>query len=216
MLKPYNNYKETSKGYHFRIPSHWQEIPNRSLMTEIVNYNTDDNAVLLSLSQYTGITLKDLKNKIGMTFSDSLIGYKIVKPNNIVMNIMLAWNGSTACSNYEGVISPAYAVFKVHNEDALPMYLHYLFRIEPMCIYYKAYSTGIIDSRLRLYPNIFKSLYSILPPKEEQNQIVRYLDWKTSEIDRFIHQKKKQIKKLEELRRKKNRRDCYIWFRQKS
>lgn len=72
-----------------------------------------------------------------------------------------------------------------------------------MCIYYKAYSTGIIDSRLRLYPNIFKSLYSILPPKEEQNQIVRYLDWKTSEIDRFIHQKKKQIKKLEELRRKK-------------
>ena len=111
MLKPYNNYKETSKGYHFRIPSHWQEIPNRSLMTEIVNYNTDDNAVLLSLSQYTGITLKDLKNKIGMTFSDSLIGYKIVKPNNIVMNIMLAWNGSTACSNYEGVIKSCICCF---------------------------------------------------------------------------------------------------------
>ena len=42
-----------------------------------------------------------------------------------------------------------------------------------------------------------------IPTKQEQDQIVNYLDWKTTEIDRFIQEKKKQIKKLEELKASK-------------
>ena len=39
-----------------------------------------------------------------------------------------------------------------------------------------------------------------VPPKPEQDKIVQFLDWKISEMNHFIHQKKKQIKLLEELK----------------
>ena len=39
-----------------------------------------------------------------------------------------------------------------------------------------------------------------VPSKSEQDKIVQFLDWKTYEMNRFIHQKKKQIKLLEELK----------------
>lgn len=39
-----------------------------------------------------------------------------------------------------------------------------------------------------------------IPSRPEQDKIVQYLDWKISEMNRFIHQKKKQIELLEELK----------------
>jgi type I restriction enzyme, S subunit len=41
----------------------------------------------------------------------------------------------------------------------------------------------------------------MVPPKPEQDKIVQFLDWKISEMNHCIHQKKKQIKLLEELKR---------------
>jgi restriction endonuclease S subunit len=43
-------------------------------------------------------------------------------------------------------------------------------------------------------------MYSALPPKEEQTAIANYLDEKTSKLDLLISNKKKQIKKLKEIR----------------
>ena len=85
-----------------------------------------DGGTLLSLSQYTGIMPKDSTNKMGMFEAESTVGYNIVHPGQFVMNIMLAWNGSYAVSDYEGVISPAYCVFNF-NVDCEKKYFHYLF-----------------------------------------------------------------------------------------
>ena len=96
------------------------------------------------------------------------------------------------------LISPSYAVFKIKSLSVAPEYVHYYFRIAETCGYFKAYSTGIIESRLRLYPDIFMQLYTIVPPREEQDQIVRYLDWKTSQINKLLHGYHRQIRLLEE------------------
>ena len=56
----------------------------------------------------------------------------------------------------------------------------------------KKSSTGKLNTvRKRIPMNKLKRVMIPVPPKPEQDQIVRYLDWKTSEIDRFVHQKKK-------------------------
>ena len=194
----YKKYKETGYKHIPTIPEHWEIKKHRSFLVEQKSINSNDEGTLLSLSQYTGVSIKTNTDKQGMFRAESLVGYRIVHPQDIVMNIMLAWNGSTACSKFEGVISPAYAVFKVADNGIAPDYLHYLYRIPEMCGYFKAYSTGIIDSRLRLYPQIFMQLYSVIPPRDEQDQIVRYLDWQVSKINHLIHSYQKQIKLLEE------------------
>jgi hypothetical protein len=48
--------------------------------------------------------------------AESTVGYKKVHPGQFVMNIMLAWNGSYAVSELEGIISPAYCVFDFVDE----------------------------------------------------------------------------------------------------
>lgn len=197
-MKMYEQYKETGYKHIPIIPEHWKVKKHRSFLIEKKDVNSNDEGTLLSLSQYTGVSVKTNTDKQGMFRAESLVGYRIVHPQDIVMNIMLAWNGSTACSKFEGVISPAYAVFKVADNKIAPNYLHYLYRIPEMCGYFKAYSTGIIDSRLRLYPEIFMQLYSVIPSRDEQDQIVRYLDWQVSKINHLIHGYQKQIKLLEE------------------
>jgi type I restriction enzyme S subunit len=41
----------------------------------------------------------------------------------------------------------------------------------------------------------------LVPPRKEQDQIVRYLDWQVSKINKLIAAKKKQIRLLKELRK---------------
>lgn len=55
--------------------------------------------------------------------------------------------------------------------------------------------------RWRTYSPEFCSIVVPVPPHEEQNQIVRFLDWKVSEINRLINIKRKEIERLEELKK---------------
>jgi type I restriction enzyme S subunit len=110
---------------------------------------------------------------------------------------MLAWKKSLGVSDYDGIVSPAYAVFRL-SDECIPRYFHYLFRTDLLASEFKKYSTGIIESRLRLYPDVFLSLKFPLPPKEEQKMIVRYLDEQTIKIESFIEAKERMMKLLNE------------------
>ena len=63
---------------------------------------------------------------------------------------------------------------------------------------FKRNSSGVIESRLRLYSDDFFSIYSILPPLQEQKAIAQFLDDKTAKIDEAIALKEKQIELLKE------------------
>lgn len=193
-MTSYPEYKATNLPWLPQIPTHWEMMKNKYLLKQREDVSETGDELLLSLSQYTGITAKKLSSG---RLSETLVGYKIVHKNDIVMNIMLAWNGSTAMSTLDGVVSPAYAVFQVTG-DTQPKFLHYLFKIPQILQYFKAFSFGVIESRLRLYPDELAKLFSIIPPVAEQEQIVRYLDSMTAKINKLIRAKKKQIALLQE------------------
>ena len=196
-MKRYEAYKPSNLPWVAEIPSGWKISKNSQLFRESSELSEKGEEPLLSLSQYTGISYKSNAAKIGMREADSKIGYRVIHEDDIVMNIMLAWNGSTAVSPFDGIISPAYAVYR--QRTALnPKYFHYLFRIPAICSYFESNSTGLIKSRLRLYSDSFMRLFSIFPPREEQDQIVRYLDWQMSKINRLIAAKRKEIALLRE------------------
>ena len=187
--------------WYGKLPEGWEVVRIKTICSEITKLTDKDDGNLLSVSQYTGVTeKKENIRKIGMHEAESLIGYKIVKKNDLVMNIMLAWNGSMGISKYNGIVSPAYSVFDFR-ENVNPWYFHYLFRTPEMTNYFKAYSTGVVESRLRLYPNIFVSLYTPLPPLPVQTEIVRYLDGKVSQINKLIESKRQEISLLQEYKR---------------
>ncbi len=199
-MKPYPAYKDSGVSWLGQVPEHWEVKRNKLFMKEINDRSDDGSEELLTVSQYTGVTRRREKlSEEGelLTNAASLVGYKHVMPNDLVMNIMLAWNGSLGVSPIEGIVSPAYCVYR-SGPIIEPRFLHYLFRTPLYTGVFKTESTGVVDSRLRLYPEVFFRLQSLIPPLPEQSAIVRYLDYMDHRIRRYIHAKQKLIKLLEE------------------
>lgn len=177
------------------IPANWEVTRLKNLFFEYNVKSQDGTETLLSLSQYTGVKPKSETELAGTHEAENYEGYKKVKAGQLVMNIMLAWNGSYALSDYDGIISPAYCIYDFRTV-CYRKYFHYLLRTNGYPSAFKTMSRGIIDSRLRLYPEQFYTFKTVVPPIEEQTLIADYLDKKCSEIDRMIEIKKEKIEKL--------------------
>ncbi len=159
------------------FPEHWQVLRIKNLFQEMDNRSETGSEELLSVSHYTGVTLKreSLENEDDhISNAESLVGYKLVERQDLVINIMLAWNGSLGVSPYNGITSPAYCVYRIKGENN-PEYFGYLFSTAMFKGEFRKNSTGIIDSRLRLYTDKFFGIFSVVPPKEEQAGIVQYI-----------------------------------------
>lgn len=199
--KTYNHYKDSKIDWIGKIPEHWEVIRIKNIFQEINERSETGKENLLSVSQYTGITKRADRAQEGdlLTNAVTLEGYKLVKEKDLVSNIMLAWNGSLGFSPYNGIVSPAYSIYRLKKDDDFK-YFHYLLRTEIYKAEFKRKSTGVIESRLRLYTDSFFNIQSILPPKEEQTAIAHFLDEKTSKIDRAVQIKGREIELLKERR----------------
>lgn len=197
-----NEMKDNSISRIGTYPVHWKIKRLKELFRESKEVSSTGEEDLLSVSEYYGVARRMEKMTEDEKFesrSDSLIGYKKVHPNNLVINIMLAWKKGLGISDYEGIVSPAYAVFNPIN--IVPKYYHYLLRSEQAVCEFKRYSKGIIDSRLRLYTDKFYAISVPVPPLKEQKAIAKYLDEKIEAIDTNIDIRTSELRLLEDLKR---------------
>ena len=177
-----NMFNPSDKRFY---PARWKTCRGKQLFQVIDERSLDGNEELLSVSHITGITPRKQKN-VTMFQSESLVGYKICRIGDIAANTMWTWQGAIGVSSYFGVISPAYNVYRQIENVYNGRYLDLLLRERKLIDVYHSLSTGIRPSRLRLYPEVFLTIDFPVPPREEQDQIVRFLDWKLSEINRLI------------------------------
>ena len=191
-MERYSEYKDSGVKLLGEIPSHWELLKSKYLWKETFENSTSGKEDLLSVSQYTGVTKSKADSR-----SESLIGYKIVHKDDLVINIMLAWLGGLGVSNDEGVVSPAYCTYKLIR-DYNPKFLHYLYKTPMYLAEFARHSTGVVPSRWRMYTDDFGQVVSLLPPVGEQDAIVRYLDAATSKIDKAIAMQQKMIDLLNE------------------
>ncbi|CAG1014491.1 hypothetical protein ANAEL_04993 [Anaerolineales bacterium] len=198
-LKPYPQYRASESEWIGEVPAHWVVRRFKYIICEKDSRSTDGKEQLLRVSQYTGVTRRLRSDGLDEpdTRAESLVGYKRVAPNELVINIMLAWNGSLGVSQYDGIVSPAYCVYRF-GYDAMPWYYHHLLRSPSYKARIKALSTGVVESRLRLYSDDLFRLEALLPPPDEQAAIVRFLDHVNRRIDRTIKAKRKVIALLNE------------------
>lgn len=191
-MERYSEYKDSGVKWLGEIPSHWNLLKSKYLWKETFENSTSGKEDLLSVSQYTGVTKSKADSR-----SESLVGYKIVHKDDLVINIMLAWLGGLGVSNDEGIVSPAYCTYKL-TRDNNPKFLHYLYKTPMYLAEFARHSTGVVPSRWRMYTDDFGQVVSLLPPMEEQDAIVRYLDAATSKIDKAIAMQQKMIDLLNE------------------
>jgi type I restriction enzyme S subunit len=111
-LKPYAEYQDSGLAWMGKVPAHWVVRRLKYIVQELDSRSTSGQEQLLRVSQFTGVTqrLRAEGQDEPDTRAASLVGYKRVEPDELVINIMLAWNGSMGVSKYSGIASPAYCV----------------------------------------------------------------------------------------------------------
>lgn len=194
-LNPDVEMKDSGIEWIGEVPKHWGtiRIGNAFSIRNERNYLPMEQVQLLSLYSGKGVfpTGEEGTTNRG-NHAQTVADYKIVKKNDIVVNIILAWMGSLGISNYNGVVSPAYDVYIPNEEKVVPHYYHYVFRTSGIANECYRYGRGIMMMRWRTYSSEFKRIHVPFPPLEEQQQIADFLDSQCSEIDAIIADKKRQ------------------------
>lgn len=196
-MKKYPAYKKGIYDWWEQVPSTWQEVSMKEVAVLSDERCGERQEELLSVYRELGVIRKNSRNDNHNVESEDLSNYKMVYPGYLVMNKMKMWQGSLGISDYRGIVSPAYIVCKLNgNFDS--KYLHTLLRATPFKTYYNRVSRGIRVGQWDMSFSDFRSLKIFLPNLQEQQQIVRYIDWKTSQINHLIHGYERLISLLEE------------------
>jgi type I restriction enzyme S subunit len=198
-LKPYPAYKGTGVPWLGEVPEHW-EVPRLGALVRERGETNDDNSVIevLSLMRERGVIPYAEKGNVGNKKSEDITRYKIVRPDDIVVNCMNVIIGSVGLSKYTGCLSPVYYVLTRRSETDNPRYLNAYFQTKPFQVSLVRIGNGILAHRMRIPMELLKCEPFPRPPADEQTAIVRFLDHADRRIRRYILAKQKLIKLLEE------------------
>ena len=129
----------------------WETKYLRDLFVER-NEIRNGHLPLLSITADKGIILQSESDKRDNSNEDKS-KYKRICPNDIGYNTMRMWQGRSALSNMEGLVSPAYTVV-TPNSDVNPIFIISIIQ-QPRTVYdFWSHSQGLVDDTLNCkFPN---------------------------------------------------------------
>lgn len=210
MNKAYTSYVPINQKWAKQIPSHWDARRMKAVFAmrkERNNPIVTEN--ILSLTAKQGVVPYAEKEGTGGNKPKSdLTQYNVCHENDLLVNCMNVVSGAAGVSRYYGAISPVYYAFYPHKDENI-WYYHYIFRLLPFQRSLVGLGKGILmhesedgtltSVRMRISMDYLGNVLLPVPPREEQDQIVQFLDWKVSGINKLIAVKQKQIATLKEF-----------------
>lgn len=191
-LNPDVEMKDSGIEYIGITPIHWNKYRLKYILLERNIRTITGEEMLLSVSQYKGVVpSKDIYNRTMQ--ANSLIGYKIVKKDDLVFNKLNPGLARFGNSEFDGITSPDFSVYIVDDKKCTAKFLQHLLKTYKYVAKIKGDCTGVGDGFARLYSEQLYRFVVSLPPIEELHSIVAYIDSKCSEIDTLIADKKRQL-----------------------
>ncbi len=151
-LKKYTSYKYSGSEWIGEIPKDWKVVSNRALFTER-NEAGNESLPILSVSIHTAVSNEELSEEDNIQGRNRIAdksNYKLVQPNDIVFNMMRAWQGAIGAVSIIGMVSPAYIVARPNNKIHSGFF-EYQYRTVGFIQQIDKNSKGITDFRKRLY-----------------------------------------------------------------
>jgi len=183
------------------IPQHWELRRIKYLIREVDERSTTGHEPLLSMRMHHGLVLFS-EHFSRPPQAATLVGFKIVRPGQIVVNRMQAGNGVIFASTLSGLVSPDYAVFDPI-ADANVEFLGELFRSRKVRAHFRAESKGLgtgTSGFLRLYNDRLGAIRVALPPRAEQCEILSGLAGELSSVNATVSRLEREIELLREYR----------------
>ena len=180
------------------IPEHWTEcrIKNAIFPQEKAIETSDQ---IITCFRDGEVTLRSKRREDGFTVSLTEHGYHGVDVGDLVIHGLDAFAGAIGCSDSRGKTTPV-----VHVCSTIGNNRYFMYYLRAM-----AYGNILMDlsNGVRVRSSDYRNFDRlgvfgiVIPPIQEQNQIVDYLDAKCSQIDHLISIKQAKIEKLEQYKR---------------
>ncbi|NEN24492.1 restriction endonuclease subunit S [Cryomorpha ignava] len=149
----------------------WREYSLGEMFSER-NERETEGLTLLSIGQ-NGVYPQNQSVKKDTSNADKS-KYKKICVGDIGYNTMRMWQGRSALSGLEGIVSPSYTIVRA-KKGADALYFSYFFKTPKMVNLFWRNSQGLVGDTLNCKFKDFSIVKAILPQKEEQVAIARLL-----------------------------------------
>lgn len=200
-LDPAAPLKDSGIPWLGQIPAHWEVRRIKYLLREVDERSATGSEPLLSMRMHHGLVLF-AEHFTRPPQAATLVGFKVVRPGQFVVNRMQAGNGLIFASTLTGLVSPDYAVFDPIG-DANVGFLGELFRSRKVRAKFRAESKGLgtgSSGFMRLYNDRLGAIHVALPPLAEQISILTGLAGELSGVNIAISRIDREISLLREYR----------------
>lgn len=175
----------------------WNYVKLGSVFEERVETNCQ-NLELLSVTGTNGVVPRSTIETKDNSSEDKSKYLRICK-GDIGYNTMRMWQGVSALSDYDGIVSPAYTIL-IPSEKVSAKYYSYLFKMHAVIFLFYRFSQGIVDDTRSLkYPEFAKLQLYVPMDKDEQEAIAKILDTTDKEIRLLQKDLEQEIQKKKAL-----------------
>lgn len=172
----------------------WRYAYLGELFRERVEVNWND-LQLLSITGENGVVPRSELNRKDSS-NDDKSKYQRICPGDIGYNTMRMWQGVSALSSYEGIISPAYTVC-TPSPEIDGTFASYLFKLPEVIHLFYRYSQGLTSDTWNLKFHHFAEVRVYIPELDEQIAIASVL----SGLDKELAIRKQQRNALGQQKR---------------
>ena len=185
--------KDSGVDWIGNVPEHWELRRAKSMFKQSTSKG-NDRLVLLSATQDRGVVDKSsLDGVVQVSEHADLSTFKTVHKNDFVISLR-SFQGGFEISHEEGVISPAYTVFRLSTQT-YPHYYRHLFKSLGFIDKINSLTVGIREGKNIQYVDFADMLLPYMPLAEQQ-KIAEFLDRKCGEVDEMIALQEQIIEEL--------------------
>lgn len=192
-LNPSAPMKDSGIPWVGQFPTQWTKKKGKYILRYMSKPVKQDDGVITCFRDGE-VTLRSNRREDGFTMADKEIGYQGVDVGDLVVHGMDGFAGAIGISDSRGKASP---VLNVLNTKQNKKYIMYYLRSMAYGEVFTALSTGIRVRSCDLRWNKLAELLYPLPPIDEQNNIVNYIDEQIARTNDIIADKKSQIETLD-------------------
>lgn len=198
-LDPNAPMKDSGVAWIGMIPAHWEVVRFKNLFSQSRLPVQKDDGVVTSYRDGQ-VTLRSNRRLEGYTEAIIEGGYQGIRKGQLVLNSMDAFEGAIGVSESDGKCTPEYVICDPNREGISQYYFAYLLREMALAKYIQVICSAVRQRAVRIRYNNLASIFMVVPPASEQEEIVKFIAVEKINTDDGIAHLQSQIEKLKEYK----------------
>ncbi len=199
-LNPDAKMKDSGISWIGDIPKHWEKRRAKFMFKKNKRERRPEDEVITCFRDGQ-VTLRKNRRLTGFTESEKFDGYQGIRKGDLVIHQMDAFAGSIGVSDSDGMGTSVYHCCTPIG-DFNVYYYAYLIRQMAMSGFIQSLYKGIRERSSDFSFPVFGNQFLLIPPKDEQQSIVAYIEEKCEKIDKLASELQSEIDYLKEYKQR--------------